>query len=53
MFELTGSLLRPLGVIISSVNIQKFHLCFSLSLFFSLLMLMWRISSISINFVLF
>ena len=35
--------MRPLGVSVSSVNIQKFSLCFSLSLFFSLSMSMWRI----------
>ena len=42
--------MRPLGVSVSSVNIQKFSLCFSLSLIFSVLMSTWRICSISMNF---
>ena len=43
--------MRPVGISVSSLNnIQKFSLCSSLSLFFSLLMSMWRICSVSMNF---
>ena len=42
--------MRPLSVSVSSVNIQKFSLCFSLCLIFSVSMLTCRICSIVMNF---
>ena len=44
-------MIRPLGLNVSNVDMQKFSLYFSLSLFFSLLMWKGRIYSISMNFV--